>query len=60
MADFRLSEEEYNLYIAIYDLVGAFEIFPWQNVYADIKKHEERDEKLNGILIHLHSKNGTI
>ena len=60
MADFRLSEEEYNLYIAIFDTVGAFEIFPWQNVYCDIKKHEERDENLNGILIHLHSKDGTV
>lgn len=60
MGDYRLEQDEFELYTAIFELVGAFTILPGHNVYCDIETYEERDENIAWIIIHLHSKDGTI
>jgi hypothetical protein len=51
--------QEFDLMTALFNRYWEFIILPGNNVYTDIPLEQEWDEKILGILYHIHSLNDT-
>lgn len=57
--DWRLDMQEFDLMTALFNRYGEFTILPGNNIYTDIPLEQEWDEKILGILYHIHSLDDT-